>query len=314
MEKLVYVSGHQNPDSDSICSAIGYTYLLNKINRYHAKAVRLGNVSNETAFILDYFKVEHPEFLADVYGSGDQQKSVVLVDHNERGQSILGIEDAEILEVIDHHRIADFQTTGPLYFRAEPVGCTATIVLKLFDEQQVEVPSSIAGVLLGAIISDSLLFKSPTCTKQDIDAANRLALIANVDVESFGMDMFKAGTSLVGKSICDIYHQDYKKFTLNEGVVAGVGQVNTMDMEGFMPYKEEMLVYMAEQVTKDKLAFSMLLLTDVIQGSSEVLLVGPEIDNVCNAFDIQLEQGQATMDGVISRKKQVVPIITEAFK
>lgn len=313
MSKEVFVSGHRNPDSDSICSAVAYAHLLNELNKYNAVAVRLGQVSNETQFILDYFSIKQPDFIEDVKGEGSNQKSVILVDHNERGQSIPGIEEAEILEVIDHHRVADFQTSGPLFFRAEPVGCTCTIITKLYKENGVSIPKEIAGVLLGAIISDTLLFKSPTCTKQDKDIAMELASIACVDVEVFGLEMFKAGTSLVGKSVSDIYNQDYKKFAMGENTV-GVGQVNTMDMEGFMQYKSEMLEYMNEQVISDNLAFSMLLLTDVINAYSEVLIVGPKVDIACKAFDVTLVDCQAKLEGVISRKKQIVPVITEAFK
>ncbi len=144
------------------------------------------------------------------------RKKVILVDHNERGQSIPGIEEADILEIVDHHRVADIQTIGPLLFRGEPLGSTATIVTKIFDENDVEIPQSIAGALLGAIISDTLLFKSPTCTPVDTKAARKLAKIAGVDIEEFAMEMFKAGTSLVGKTVEEIFNQDFKNSHLNK--------------------------------------------------------------------------------------------------
>lgn len=313
MSNKVYVSGHRNPDSDSICSAICYAYLLNELKKYDAIPVRIGNVSKETAFILNYFSMDIPEFLEDVKSVDGDQKSVVLVDHNERGQSIPGIEDALILEVIDHHRIADFQTAGPVYFRAEPVGCTATIITKLFRENNISIPKNIAGLLLGAIVSDSLLFKSPTCTQQDKDIAMELVDICGVDVEVFGLEMLKAGSSLVGMSIDEIYNQDYKEFSMDSCVV-GVGQVNTMDIEGFMPYKKDMLEYMKSKVDSNNLSVSMLLLTDVLNASSEVLIVGPDANVVGSAFGIELVDQQATLPGVISRKKQVVPVLTETFK
>ncbi|WP_249029206.1 putative manganese-dependent inorganic diphosphatase [Tannockella kyphosi] len=241
------------------------------------------------------------------------RKKVILVDHNERGQSIHGIEEADILEIIDHHRVADIQTISPLLFRGEPVGCTATIVTKCYKENSVEIPQDIAGLLLGAIISDTLLFKSPTCTPTDTKIAKELAKIAGVDIYTFGIDMFKAGTSLVGKSVDEIFHQDYKRFNFDKKTV-GVAQVNSMDIEGFMPFKEEMLAYMEKEAKNNDLEFTLLLLTDIINGNSEIFVAGPRPELVENAFHIKLQSSQATLTGIISRKKQVVPAITEVME
>lgn len=259
------------------------------------------------------------DFMGRVVGSisryqvlNGMKKKVIQVDHNERSQAIDGIEEAEILEIIDHHRVADIQTVGPVLFRAEPVGCTATIVAKCYKESGVEIPQDMAGLMLGAIISDTLLFKSPTCTPTDTKMAKELAAIAEVDIKEFGMSMFKAGTSLVGKTVEEIFNQDYKKFTFGD-LSAGVAQVNTMDIEGFAPYKKDMLDYM-EQVAKDNhMEFTMLLLTDVINATSEVLVAGPRKDYVETAFHVELVDQQASLPGVISRKKQVVPVITEVL-
>lgn len=259
------------------------------------------------------------DFMGRVVGSisryqvlNGMKKKVIQVDHNERSQAIDGIEEAEILEIIDHHRVADIQTVGPVLFRAEPVGCTATIVAKCYKESGVEIPQDMAGLMLGAIISDTLLFKSPTCTPTDTKMAKELAAIAGVDIQEFGMSMFKAGTSLVGKTVEEIFNQDYKKFTFGD-LSAGVAQVNTMDIEGFAPYKKDMLDYM-EQVAKDNhMEFTMLLLTDVINATSEVLVAGPRKDYVETAFHVELVDQQASLPGVISRKKQVVPVITEVL-
>ncbi len=240
------------------------------------------------------------------------RKKVIQVDHNERGQSIPGIEDAEILEIIDHHRVADIQTIGPVYFRGEPVGSTATIVAKCYMETGVEISKGMAGIMLGAIISDTLLFKSPTCTPTDTKIAKELARISETDIKSFGLDMFKAGTSLVGKSISDIFHQDYKKFSFGD-LTVGIAQVNTMDIEGFMPYKADMLDYMAGIANDNRMEFVLLLLTDVINATSEILVAGPRPDYVSKAFNIELVESQASLPGVISRKKQVVPVVTEVL-
>lgn len=237
------------------------------------------------------------------------KKKVIQVDHNERGQSIPGIEEAEILEIIDHHRVADIQTIGPVYFRGEPLGSTASIVNKCFEEEGIEVPKHIAGLLLGAIISDTLLFKSPTCTPQDTRIAKKLAKIAEVNIQVFAMDMFKAGTSLVGKTVQEIFNQDYKKFSFDDDNI-GVAQVNSMDIEGFMPYKEDMLKYMNEVAEKQGLQFTLLLLTDIINGNSEIFVGGTRPDIVSKAFNVELTNRQATLFGTISRKKQVIPAIT----
>lgn len=241
------------------------------------------------------------------------KKKVIQVDHNERGQSIPGIEEAEILEIIDHHRVADIQTIGPVYFRGEPLGSTASIVTKCFEEQGIEIPKDIAGLLLGAIISDTLLFKSPTCTPVDRKIAEKLGKIAEVKVEEFAMGMFKAGTSLVGKTVSEIFNQDYKKFSFGD-VAVGVAQVNSMDIEGFMPYKEEMLSYMDKVAETLKLEFTLLLLTDIINGNSEIFVGGPKAELVAEAFSVELKDRQATLPGVISRKKQVVPAITTVMQ
>lgn len=237
------------------------------------------------------------------------RKKVILVDHNERGQSIPGIEEADILEIVDHHRVADIQTFGPLLFRGEPLGSTATIVTKMFEEQDVEMPSHIAGLLLGAVVSDTLLFKSPTCTPVDTKIAKKLAEIAGVDIQEFAMEMFKAGTSLVGKTVDEIFNQDFKKFSF-DNLQVGVAQVNSMDIEGFLPYKKDMLDYMNKFAEDNNLEFTLLLLTDIINANSEIFVGGPRPELVEKAFNVQLTDRQGTLEGVISRKKQVVPAIT----
>ena len=237
------------------------------------------------------------------------RKKVILVDHNERGQSIPGIEEADILEIVDHHRVADIQTVGPLMFRGEPLGSTATIVTKMFDELDVEMPSHIAGLLLGAVVSDTLLFKSPTCTPVDTKIAKKLAKIAGVDIQEFAMEMFKAGTSLVGKTVDEIFNQDFKKFSF-DNLQVGVAQANSMDIEGFLPYKKDMLDYMNKFAEDNNLEFTLLLLTDIINANSEIFVGGPRPELVEKAFNVQLTECQGTLVGVISRKKQVVPAIT----
>ncbi|MGG7144328.1 putative manganese-dependent inorganic diphosphatase [Clostridium nigeriense] len=240
------------------------------------------------------------------------RKKIIQVDHNERGQSVDGLEDADILEIIDHHRVADIQTSGPLYFRSEPIGSTSTIVGKCFFENGIRPSKQAAGLLCGAIISDTLLFRSPTCTPQDKQTCLKLAEIAGINVEEFAKEMFKAGTSLKGKTVEEIFNQDFKPFTIGETKV-GIAQVNTMDIEGFMPLKDEMLTYMTTKAKEDGLDMTLLLLTDILNEGSQILVAGDKPEIAEKAFNVTLNASTAFLDGVLSRKKQVVPPITAAI-
>ena len=242
----------------------------------------------------------------------NHKKKVIQVDHNERGQSVDGLEDAEVLEIIDHHRVADIQTNNPIYFRNEPVGSTSTIVAKCFFESGIRPSRKAAGLLCGAIISDTLLFRSPTCTPQDQYICKKLAEIADINIEEFAKEMFKAGTSLKGKTVEQIFNSDFKPFTIEDTKV-GIAQVNTMDIEGFMPLKEEMLNYMDQKAKEAGLDMVMLLLTDILNEGSEILVTGNKPEIVEKAFNVTLKDKGAFLPGVLSRKKQVVPVITEVL-
>ena len=186
MEKFL-IFGHKNPDTDSITSSIVMEYMKKQMNE-EAKAYRLGELNKETEFVLNYFKVDAPDLLENV----TSENHIILVDHNEFAQSVNGIEEATIDMVVDHHRICGFQTPNPLFYMAEPVGCTATILYELCIMNKIELPKHIAGLMLSAIISDTLLFKSPTCTIKDEKVANELAKIAGVDIQKYGLEMLKA--------------------------------------------------------------------------------------------------------------------------
>ena len=242
----------------------------------------------------------------------NHKKKVIQVDHNERGQSVDGLEDAEVLEIIDHHRVADIQTNNPIYFRNEPVGSTSTIVAKCFFESGIRPSRKAAGLLCGAIISDTLLFRSPTCTPQDKYICKKLAEIAGINIEEFAKEMFKAGTSLKGKTVEQIFNTDFKPFTIEDTKV-GISQVNTMDIEGFMPLKEEMLNYMDQKAKEAGLDMVMLLLTDILNEGSEILVTGTKPEIVEKAFSVTLKDKGAFLPGVLSRKKQVVPPITNTI-
>lgn len=303
----VLVFGHKNPDTDTITSALAYAELKKKLGM-DAEAVRLGEVNGETQYALKHFRVKAPRLIESVKGEAEE---VILVDHNEFQQSADGIEDVRILEVIDHHRIANFQTADPLYYRAEPVGCTATILLKLYKEHGVEIAADMAGLMLSAIISDSLLFKSPTCTDEDIKAAKELAEIAGVDAETYGLEMLKAGADLSQKTIEELISLDAKEFAMGDYRVE-IAQVNTVDANDVLNRKAEVEAAIANTVAAKNLDLFVFAITNILTNDSEAIVVGPKPELFEQAFNVTLQNGLATLPGVVSRKKQIVPFLTEA--
>lgn len=304
----VLVFGHQNPDTDAITSAISYAYLQNKLG-VEAEAVALGEPNEETAYALNYFKMAAPRVIDSVKPETNQ---VMLVDHNEAQQSASDIKEVEVLAVVDHHRIANFETANPLYYRAEPVGCTNTIILKLYKEKGIEIPKEIAGLMLSAIISDSLLFKSPTCTEEDVAAAKELAEIAGVDMNAYGLDMLKAGTNLSDKTALQLIDADAKSFPMG-GKNLRIGQVNTVDVNDVLSRQAELENEMKNQNEINGFDMFLLVITNILDSDSVCLVVGEPKEKVEEAFNVKLENNQALLKGVVSRKKQVVPPLTNAF-
>ena len=240
-----------------------------------------------------------------------QRKRVILVDHNERGQSIRGIEEAEIVEVIDHHRIAEIQTASPLYLRIEPVGCTCTIVAKMYDEKQIPIPKDMAGIMLSAIISDTLLFNSPTCTQADRDTAQRLAAIAGVDLKSYGEEMLIAGSNLGEMTPEEIISADRKRFTMGSYKVM-VSQINTGDFKGMFKQLRPVLAAMEKACAAEEFDLALLMVTDIIMGGSEILVAGKARKLAEAAFGISEDDISKFFPGVFSRKKQVIPPLMNA--
>ena len=308
MSKIL-VFGHKNPDTDTSTSAIVYAYLKQQLGT-DAEAVRLGDVNNETKFALEKFGFEAPRLIANVK---EEAEKVILVDHNEFQQSADGIEEVQITEVIDHHRIANFQTADPLYFRAEPVGCTATILNKLFKENGVEVPANIAGLMLSAIVSDTLLFKSPTCTEQDVQAGKELAEIAGVDVADYGLAMLKAGADLSDKSLEDLLSLDAKGFEFGE-YKSVVAQVNAVDIEDVLGRQEELVNLLNKNVADNGLDLFFFVVTDILNNDSTAVAVGQVAEAAAKAFGAEILNGRIALPGVVSRKKQIVPVLTENLK
>lgn len=305
----VLVFGHKNPDTDSIASAITYAYLKQQIGM-NAEAVRLGNVSEETQFALDTFGFDAPKLIDRAATEAHQ---VILVDHNEKQQSADDIDEVQVLEVIDHHRIANFETSDPIFYRAEPVGCTATILNKLFKEHNVEIPKNIAGLMLSAIISDSLLFKSPTFTEQDRQAADELAAIAGVDAEVYGLDMLKAGADLKSKSLEELISLDAKTFEVGD-VSMEIAQVNAVDLTDVLDRKVELTELLTQVVAVKKLDLFLFVITDIINNDSIAIAIGDKAFTAMAAFKVVPANDMAILNGIVSRKKQIVPVLTEAFK
>lgn len=437
MNDVVYITGHKNPDTDSICSSIAYAEFKNKMG-VNAVPIRLGDLSNETKFVLDYFGVKPQKLVENVKpqvsdldidsvnpispktslktawamisknsvktlpvvdDSGrligiasksdiasyymdtldanaaaklipqntpvdrvmkkddivsfkihdliddvkdvmlktryrnypvvdsenkvignisrdnlksQKKKKIILVDHNERAQSVYGLEDAEILEVLDHHKIGDIQTGSPIYFRNEPIGCTATIVASRFFENGIKPSQKTAGLLCAAIISDTLLFRSPTSTDIDKSTLKKLSAIADIEPEAFSTQMFKAGSSLEGKTPEEILNQDFKVFNISKTKL-GVGQVSTMDTEGFKTVKDDVVKSMEFKCKDENFDLIILMVTNILKSGSELIVVGEQKDVISRAFGVNLKDGSVYVPGILSRKKQVIPPLTAAL-
>ena len=305
MEKVL-VFGHKNPDTDTITSAIAYAELKKALG-VNAEAIRLGEMNDETLYALDTFKVSAPRLVTEVAAEASH---VILVDHNERQQSADDIDAVTVTEVIDHHRIANFETSDPVYYRAEPVGCTATILNKLYKEHGVAIKPEIAGLMLSAIISDSLLFKSPTCTEQDIIAARELAEIAGVDANVYGLEMLKAGADLSKKSVPELISLDAKEFTMGTLKVE-IAQVNTVDTAEVLLRQAELETAINEVILAKGLDLFVFIVTDFLTNNSVGLVLGKEANLVERAYGLEATNNLVYLEGVVSRKKQVVPVLTD---
>ena len=245
---------------------------------------------------------------------GASKKKVILVDHNERSQAVDGIEEAEIVEIIDHHRLGDIETVSPISFRNQPVGCTATIINQMYEENDVEVPKHIAGLLCGAIISDTLLFRSPTCTPLDEKTAKKLAKIADIDLEQMAQEMFNAGSNLKGKSAEDICFQDFKQFTVND-TIFGVGQITSMSKEELEEIRNMMTEHLPKVLEAHNLNMIYFMLTDILAESTELLCVGTGARGIAlSAFDLPDDAQILMLKGVVSRKKQLIPVLVETMQ
>ncbi|HES7508504.1 TPA: manganese-dependent inorganic pyrophosphatase [Streptococcus pyogenes] len=309
MSKIL-VFGHQNPDTDAIASSYAFDYLSQKAFGLDTEVVALGTPNEETAFALDYFGVEAPRVVESAKAQGSEQ--VILTDHNEFQQSIADIREVEVYGVVDHHRVANFETANPLYMRVEPVGSASSIVYRMFKENGIEVPKAIAGMLLSGLISDTLLLKSPTTHVSDHLVAEELAELAEVNLEDYGMALLKAGTNLASKSEVELIGIDAKTFELNGNAVR-VAQVNTVDIAEVLERQEAIEAAIKDAMAAEGYSDFVLMITDIVNSNSEILAIGANMDKVEAAFNFTLDNNHGFLAGAVSRKKQVVPQLTESF-
>ncbi len=304
---MIYTCGHTTPDSDSICSAISLAYLLNKIGR-EATPARQGDVNPETQFILDRFGFEAPELKTEFAG-----EEIYITDYSDKGQAPADIEEATIVGIVDHHKLGDLTTSTPLECWIRPVGCTNTIVKEMYDYHGVEIPANIAGIMLCAILSDTVIFKSPTCTKIDTKIVRELAKIAGIeDFKALGMEMFKVKSAVEGVPVRELILRDYKPFDMH-GSAVGIGQLEVIDVSIFDNIKEELKVDLEALRVENGLHTACLLLTDIMKEGSEVLVASEDTSIFEKAFDTKLEEGSVWLNKCLSRKKQVIPFLEPAF-
>ena len=301
MEEVI-VFGHKSPDTDTICSAIVMADLQTKIRRKKVTPCRLGEINEETKFALKKFNAEAPKFIEKV----EEGQKVILVDHNEFSQSVEGIENAKIEAVVDHHRINNFETSEPLFYYAQPVGCTSTILFELYSSNNIEIPAQMAGLMLSAIISDTLLLKSPTTTEKDKKALEALAKIADVDVNIYGLEMLKAGTNLDKYTEDELIRLDAKKIE-KEDIKYVIAQVNTVSIPDILKRKEKIEQEINKEILAKGLSLFVFVITDIINSNSEAIVLGDRTDVIAKSYEIK--DNIAVMPGVVSRKKQVLPLV-----
>jgi manganese-dependent inorganic pyrophosphatase len=299
------IFGHKIPDSDSVIAAIAMTYLKKQLG-VEAVATRQGDINPESQFILDKFNLEAPQLKTSY-----KDEEVYLVDFSDIAQAPDDIAQATIVGIVDHHKLGDLTTATPLEAWIRPVGCTNTIVKEMFDYYEIEIPQNIAGAMMCAILSDTVIFKSPTCTKLDTKITKELAKIAGIeDFKAIGLEMFKVKSAVEGVPTRELVMRDYKPFDMN-GVKVGIGQLEVVDLSIFDNVKQDLQEDIAKLKEENGLDTVLLLLTDIM--ASEVLVVSNHEDIIAKAFKKDIVDGKFWLDGCLSRKKQVVPVLEPAF-
>ncbi len=303
----LYTCGHIIPDSDSVCSAISLAYLLNKIGR-EATPARQGELNPETKFILDKFGFEAPVLKTSF--AGDE---LFITDYSDIAQAPQDLDKTTVVGIVDHHKLGDITTSAPLECWIRPVGCTNTIVKEMYDYHKVEIPANIAAIMMCAILSDTVIFKSPTCTALDIQVVKELSKICGIeDFGALGMEMFKVKSEVEGTPIRELVMRDYKNFDMH-GFKVGVGQLEVVDGSVFDKIKDDLMEDIKKVKDEQNLHTIALLLTDIMKEGSEVLVVSNDTSIFEKAFNCKLEDGKVWLDGCLSRKKQIIPFLEPAF-
>lgn len=306
MADKTLVFGHTNPDTDSIASAISMANLQNEMGRY-SESFRLGNLNKETKYALNTFNLSEPMQLNTI----EPNSKVIMVDNNEFSQSILGIENADIQMVVDHHRL-NLHTAQPVHCIAEPVGCTATILYKLYKQEDVVITPRIAGMMLSAILSDTLMFKSPTCTEQDRITAERLSKIAGIDLYDYGYKLLEAGTDISDYTADEIIDIDSKDFQYNDLKIT-ISQINSSNLEDVFKRKSELEKAIENKINKENVSLYIFVVTDILEANSQVIVLGNRTDIFERAFNVKLISNTTILKGIVSRKKQILPAIIEGI-
>ncbi|KRM35380.1 inorganic diphosphatase PpaC [Limosilactobacillus pontis DSM 8475] len=310
MEKEL-VFGHQKPDTDAITAAMAFSYFQNQLG-YETEAVALGEPNDETKFALNKFGMQAPRVVKTVANEVDK---VMLVDHNEPQQSVSDIDKVTVTHLVDHHRLANFNTAQPLWATLRPYGCVSTILTEMFQEKHINIPANLAGMMLSAIISDTLLLNSPTTTDHDREAVKYLAKVAGVaDYKEYGVAMLKAGANVDAKDDATIVDGDAKTFELG-GTKMRIGQVNAVELDDVFKRQDDLEKKMHELMDENGYQLFILIATNILNSDSELLVVGDDTDKVEEAFGHKLgDNKRMNLPGVVSRKKQVVPPLTKAFE
>ncbi len=298
------IFGHKNPDTDSILSSIVMANLENELGN-EAVPVRLGKINKETEYVFNYLQIERPEEISDI----EDGQNVILVDHNECTQSANNIANANILKVVDHHTM-NFVAPYQLYYRAEPVGCTATVLYKMYKEYDVEISKTIATLMVSSIISDTLLFKSPTCTKEDKIVAEKLANIAEIDLEVYGKELLKAGTDISEFTPEEVINIDSKLFEKG-GKKFKIAQINTADLDDVFKNKAYFETAINNEIANENLDLYVFAATDILNSNSKIITLGNDAGIVEKAYGVTLDDHTAMLENVVSRKKQMLPKILE---
>ena len=307
MENKVLIFGHRSPDTDSITSAIVMENLEKKLGNENAKAVRTGEINKETKYVLNFLGIEEPELVESI----NDGQEVILVDHNESTQSIGNIENAKILKVVDHHSM-NFIAPYQIYYRAEPVGCTQTVLYKMYKENDIEIDKNIATLMLSAIASDTLVLKSPTTTETDKKAVQELEKISGLDINTFGVDMLKAGTDISDFTPEQVINIDSKLFEQSNKKFR-IAQVNTADLDSIFKNQAYFEQAINEDIKKENLDFYVFAATDIINSNSKIISLGNDAPVVEKAFGIPVDNNTAMLENVVSRKKQMLPPILNAL-